>query len=171
MFYLLHGFPRNDEWRVILELMIDKHATVTATPDEIVTKLVEKKTAMKGENRLAPEVLFFARKGGKGGNGKAGKGGRRPKRDKRDNKDDRKEKDFRMCIHCQRPGHTTENCWSKQHGDSPKTADTSAKASTDALATSILTTSIKNYWIVASSNASSSDWFIDCGYTTHISGR
>jgi len=166
IFYLLCGIPRNDEWKVFLELMMDKNATMTATPDEIVTKLVEKEAAIKRQNGLAPEALLFAKKGGKGG--KAGKGGRSPKRDKRDNKGD-KEKDFRKCFHCQRRGHTTENCLSKQRGDPPKSADTAAKASTET--TSTLTTSIENYWMVASSSASSSDLFIDCGCTTHISGH
>jgi hypothetical protein len=59
----------------------------------------------------------------------------------------------------------------KQRGDPPKAADTAAKASTEESATSTLTPSIKNYWMVASSSASCSDWFIDCGYTTHISGH
>jgi len=58
---------------------------------------------------------------------------------------------------------------SKQRGDPPKAADTAAKALTET--TSTLTTSIENYWMVASSCDSSSDWFIDCGCTTHISGR
>jgi hypothetical protein len=35
--------------------------------------------------------------------------------------------------------------------------------------TSTSTTAIKNYWRVASLNAASSDWFIHCGCTTHIS--
>jgi len=39
--YLLCGIPENDEWKVFMEFMMDKHATMTATPDEIVTKLVE----------------------------------------------------------------------------------------------------------------------------------
>jgi len=152
-------------------------ATMTATSDEIVTKLVEKEAAIKRENGLAPEALLFAKKGGKGGGGnggKAGKGGRSPKRDKRDDKRDNKgdkEKDFRKCFHCHWRGHTTENCLSKQRGAPPKAADTAAKASTEASASSTLTTSIKNYWMVASSKASSSDWFIDCGCTTHISGH
>jgi len=157
--------------------MMDKNATMTATPDEIVTRLVEKEAAIKRENGIAPEALLFARKGGKGGNGgnggKAGKGGRSPKRDKRDdktdNKNDRKEKDFRKCFHCHRRGHTTDNCLSKQRGDPPQAADTAAKASTET--TSTLTTSIENYWMVARSSASSSDWFIDCVCTTHISGH
>jgi len=176
--HLLHGIPRNNEWKVFLEPMMDKNATMTATPDEIVTKLVEKEAAIKRENGLAPEALLFAKKGGKGGSGgyggKAGKGGRSPRRDKRhdkrDNKgdNDRKEKDFRKCFHCQRQGHTIENCLSKQCGDPPKAADTAAKASTET--TSTLTTSIENYWMVASWNTSSSDWFIDCACTTHISG-
>jgi len=150
IFFLLCGIPRNDEWKVFLELMMDKNATITATPDEIITTLVEKEAAIKRENGLTPEALLFAKKDGKGGNGKAGKGGRSPKRDKRDNKrdnkDDRKEKDFRKCFHCQRRGHTTENCLSKQRGDHPKSADTAAKESTE-------TTSIENYWTVAISNA------------------
>jgi len=175
--YPLHGIRRNDKWKVFLELMMDNKATMTATPDEIVTKLVEMEAAIKRENGLPPEALLFAKKGGKGGNGgnggKAGKGGRSPKKDKRDdkrdNKDYRKEKYLRKCFHCQRRGRTSENCLSKQCGDPRKAADTAAKASTET--TSTLTSSIENYWIVASSSASSSDWFIDCGCTTHISGR
>jgi len=176
IFYHLRGVPRNNDRKFSLEPMRDNDATMTTTPDEIVTKLVEKEAAIKTENGLAPEALLFAKKGGKGGNGaKAGKDGRRPKRDKRDdkrdNKDDTKEKDFRKCFHCQRRGHTTDNCLSKQRSDPPKSANTAAKASTEASATSTLTTSIDNYWMVASSSASCSDWFIDCGCTTHISGH
>jgi hypothetical protein len=56
------------------------------TPNEIVTKLVEKEAAIKRENGLAPEAQLFAKKGGKGGNGgsgsKAGKGSKSPRRDK-----------------------------------------------------------------------------------------
>jgi len=110
IFYLLPGIPRNDKWKVFLELMMDKNATMTATPDEIFTKLVEKEAAIKSENGLAPEALLFAKQGGKGCNsGKAGKGGRSPRRDKRDDKRDGKrdnkgdkEKDFRKCFHCHR---------------------------------------------------------------------
>jgi len=153
---------------------MDKNATMTTTPNEMVTKLVETEAAIMTENGLAPEALLFAKKGCKGGGngGKASKGGKSPRRDKRDKKgdNDRKEKDFRKCFHWQRRGHTTENCLSKQCGDPPKSADTAAKASTEASATSTLTTSIENYWMVASSSASSSDWFIDCRCTTYISG-
>jgi hypothetical protein len=169
--YLLCGIPRNDKWKVCLDLMMDKNATMTATPDEIVTKLVEKDAAINRENGLAPEALLIAKKGGRGGKG--GKVGKSPKRDKRDDKrdikDDRKEKDFRKCFHYQRQGHTTENYLSKQRSDPPKGANTAARASTET--TSALTTLIENYWMLASSTASSSDWFIDCGCTTHISGR
>jgi hypothetical protein len=172
IFYLLCGIPRNDEWKVFLQQMMDKNTTMTATPDEIVTKLVEKEAAIKREKGLAPEALLFANKGG-GNGGKAGEGGRSPKRDKRDdkrdNKDDRKEKNFRKCFQCLRRGHTTENCMSNQCGDPPKAADIAAKPSTETNST--LMTSIENNWMVASSSASSSDWFIDCGCTTHISGR
>jgi hypothetical protein len=152
---------------------MDKNAKMTTSSNEIVTKLIEKEAAFKREKGLAPEALHFAKKGGKGGGGnggKASKGSRSPKWDKRDNKGD-KEKDFRKCFHCQRRGHTTENCLSKQRGDPPKSADTAAKASTEASATLTHTNSIENYWVVASYTASSSEWFIDCGCTTHISGR
>jgi hypothetical protein len=60
---------------------------------------------------------------------------------------------------------------SKQRSDPPKSADAAAKASTEASATSTLTTSIENYWMVASSSAPSSDLFIDCGCATQISGH
>jgi len=80
---------------------MDKNATITAKPYEIVTKLVEKEGAIKRENELAPDALLVAKKGVKGGNGKAGKGGRSSNRDMRGVKDDRKEKDFRKCSHCQ----------------------------------------------------------------------
>ena len=150
IFHLLCGNPRNDKWKLILELMMDKNATMTTTPDGIITKLVEKGAAIKTENVLVSEALLFAKKGGRGGRG--GKVGRSPKRDKRDKKRDtkneRKEKDFRQCFHCQRRGHTTENCLSKQHGDPPKAADTAAKVSTETTLTP--PTSIKNYWMVAS---------------------
>jgi hypothetical protein len=121
--------------------MMDKHTTMTTVPDELVTKLVLKKAALKREDAFAPEALLVARQGDKGdGNGsKAGKGSRSPKRDKSDNQRDinRKEKDFRKCFHCQRRGHTTENCLSNQSSEPPKSADTAAKASTE-------TTSIEN---------------------------
>jgi hypothetical protein len=81
IFYLLSRIPRNDEWKVFLELMMDKNATMTAMPDEIVTKHIEKYAAIKRENELGPEALLFAKKGGKDGSGgyggKDGKVGRR----------------------------------------------------------------------------------------------
>jgi hypothetical protein len=81
IFYLLCGIPRNDEWKVFLELMMDKNTTMTAMPHEIVTKHVENEAAIKRENELGPEALLFATKGGKDGSGgyggKDGKVGRR----------------------------------------------------------------------------------------------
>jgi len=78
------------------EFMMDKNAKITATPDEIVIKLVAMEAAIKRDIGLAPEALLFATNGGK-----CSKGGKWPKRDKRDNKDDRKEKDLRKCFQCQ----------------------------------------------------------------------
>ena len=76
---------------------MDKNSTLTATPEEMVTKLLEYQSAIKRENGLAPEALLLAKKGGKGNSngGKAGKAGKHPRRDKRENEEDRKEKDMR----------------------------------------------------------------------------
>jgi len=96
---------------------MDKNATMSAMPDEIVTNLVDKEAAIKRGNGLAPEALLFVKKGGKGGSGgyggRGGIGGKSPKRDRRDEKrdnkgdNDREAKDFRKCFYCQRQGHTT----------------------------------------------------------------
>jgi len=40
-FYLLSGIPRNNEWIVFLELMINKNGTMTTTPNDILQQLVE----------------------------------------------------------------------------------------------------------------------------------
>jgi hypothetical protein len=165
--YLLCGIPSNDKWKVFLKRMMEKNAMMTTTPNEIITKLVEKEAAIKRENGLGPEALLFAKKGARDGIG--GKVGRSPKRDKRDNKGD-KEKDFGKFFQCQQRGHTTENCLSKQRCDPPKSTNTTANTSTERSAASTLTTSIETYWMVASSAVSSIDWFINCGCTTHISG-
>jgi hypothetical protein len=65
IFYLLCVIPMNDEWKFFLELMMDKHTTMTTVPDELVTKLVLKKAALKREDALAPEALLVARQGDK----------------------------------------------------------------------------------------------------------
>jgi hypothetical protein len=149
--------------------MMNNTMMMTAMPDEIVTKLIEVDAAIKRVNGIAPEALLFAKKGSKGC--KASKGGRSPKRHKddgkRDNEDDRKEKDFRKCFHWQQRGSTTENCIGKQRSDPPKAADTAANPSTET--TLNLSTTFNNYWMVASSKASSSDLFIDGRCTTPIS--
>jgi len=152
IFDLLRGIPRNNECKCFLGLIMDENAKVTTAPHEIVTKLLEMEAAIKRENGVAPDALLLAKTGGRGGRG--GKVGKSPKRDKRDDMrdnmgdNDRKQKDLRKCFHCQRRGHITENCWSKQYGDPPKSADTAAKASTET--TSTLATSATNYWMVAS---------------------
>jgi len=147
--YLPRGIPRNDEWKVFLELMTHNDPTMTATPDEIVTKLVDREAAINRENGLSPEAPLFAKKGGK--RGKCRRSGNGPMRDKKDNEDDRKDNDQRKCFLHKRRGHITENCLSKKRGDLPKTADTAAISSTET--TSTLTSSLENYWMAASSIA------------------
>jgi hypothetical protein len=101
--YHLRAMPTNDEWKVFLELIMNKNAKMTATPNEIITKLVGNDAAIKRENGLAPEALLFAKKGSR--SCRDGKVSRSPMRDKRDNErdnqDDRKGKDFSMCFHYQ----------------------------------------------------------------------
>src|SRR5882757_7228553 len=83
--------------------------------------------------------------------------------------DSRKENDLQKWFHCQRRGHITKNCLSKQCSDSPKAVNTAVVVSTGTSST--LTTSIETYWMVASSTSLSRDCFIDCRCTTHISGH
>jgi hypothetical protein len=83
IFYLHRGIPRNEEWQVFLQLIMDKNTRMTPTPDEIVTKLVEMDSTIKSENGFPPEALLIGKRGGRGGRG--GKVGKSPKRDKRDN--------------------------------------------------------------------------------------
>ena len=106
-FYLLCGIPRNNEWKVFLELMLDKIATMTAMANEIVSKLVEKEAAIKREKGRSPAALLFPQKGGKDGRGS--KVGKCPMRDKRDNKghNNRKGKNLPKCFHCLQRGHVT----------------------------------------------------------------
>jgi len=66
VFYLLRGIPRNDDWQFFLELMMDKNATATLTPYEIVIRLVENEATIKRENSLGQEALLFAKGNAKG---------------------------------------------------------------------------------------------------------
>jgi len=160
--YIPRGIRQNDIWKVFFELMMDTNATMTAWLDEIVAKLIDKEAATMGEQGLAPEALLFPKNGGKGG-----KGGKGPKKDKGEN--NRQEKDQRECFHCQRRWRIAEKCLSKRRGNPPKAANTAGKVSTET--TSTLTTSIENYWMVASSYSPSSYFLIDCGCMTQNSGR
>jgi len=74
VFYLPRGIPRNDNWQCFLELMMDKNATATLMPDEIVIELVEKEATIKRENSLGQEALLFAKGHSKGNSNQNGKG-------------------------------------------------------------------------------------------------
>jgi len=146
-----------------------KNTTMATTPNAIITKLAEKQGVIKRDNGLASEALLFAKKGGKAG--KADKGGKCPKRDKIDTKGDNnsKEKHLQHRFHHQPQEHITETCLRKHLGDTPRPAETVATASTET--TLNHTTSIKNYWMVDTSCASSVDWLINCKCTSQISSR
>jgi len=133
---------------------------MTATPDRVVIELVKMDAAIKTVNGIAPNALLFAKMGGTGGTTiKSSKG---PKRDKQYNKDDRKENDQQNWFHCQKRGHITKNCIRKQHGNPHVATDADYICSADFN---------RNIWTAGSSDARSSDWFIDCVCMTHISGH
>lgn len=91
--------------------------------------------------------------------------------DERDNKDDRKAKNLSKYYHCRWRGHLTENWLSKECTESSKAADNACTPSTQASAVMTLTVSIEKQCITVCSDASSSDWYIDCRCTTYTSGH
>jgi len=175
VFYLLRGIPRNDDWQFFLELMMDKNATATLTPDEIVIKLVEKEATIKREKGLGQEALLFA-KGNAKGKGK-GKGRKSWKGDESDEDQDRKGKP--TCFYCHKEGHKVWNCPSMKRGDPPVTkenTETAAKAKDDTTAardSAEMTTTIENYWVTDTGGKtapSKESWYLDCASTSHICG-
>jgi hypothetical protein len=136
------------------ELTMANNATMTATPNEIITKLVKTEAAIKRQNKLAPEAILFAKKDGKSGNGgnasKVGKGSIIPNWNERDNTADRKDSVPAKSIQCQRRSYITKNCVSTQTSNPALAAATGVEALTQTMST--LTTSIENYWIVVCSN-------------------
>jgi hypothetical protein len=62
MFYLLRRIAQNDEWKVFLVLMMDKNPMITATCDEIVTKLVEMQAAIKERMGSLQKLCSLQRK-------------------------------------------------------------------------------------------------------------
>jgi hypothetical protein len=38
IFYILRGIPRNNEWNVFLEVMVDNNPMTPARPDEIISQ-------------------------------------------------------------------------------------------------------------------------------------
>jgi len=146
--------------------MIDRHAKITTTTEEIITMLFENDSAIQTEIRLITESPLCAMNGAKGVKGR--KDCKGPKRDKGDNQDDRIDRDQRKFFHYHQRGYITKNCMGKQYGNPLYGANTAAKALTEP--TSTITTLIKNDLMVPSSNTSCSMWFVDCRCTTYISG-
>jgi len=177
VFYLLRGIPRNDDWQFFLELMMDKNATATLTPDEIVIKLVEKEATIKRENGLGQEALLFAKGNAKGnakGKGK-GKGRKSWKGDESDEDQDRKGKP--TCFDCHKEGHKVWNCPSMKRGDPPVTKESTETAAMDdtitAARVSAEMTTIENYWVTDTGGKtapSKESWYLDCASTSHICG-
>jgi hypothetical protein len=177
VFYLLRGIPRNDDWQFFLELMMDKNATATLTPDEIVIKLVEKQATIKRENGLGQEALLFAKGNAKGnakGKGK-GKGRKSWKGDESDEDQDRKGKP--TCFYCHKEGHKVWNCPSMKRGDPPVIQEsTEIPAKDDSITAARFSaemTTIENYWVTDTGGKtapSKESWYLDCASTSHICG-
>ena len=180
VFYLLRGIPRNDDWQFFLELMMDKNATATLTPDEIVIKLVEKEATIKRENGLGQEALLFAKgntKGNAKGNAKGkGKGRKSWKGDESDKDQDRKGKP--TCFYCHKEGHKVWNCPSMKRGDSPATQESTGMPAKDdsitAARVSAEMTTIENYWVTDTTGGktapSKESWYLHCASTSHVCG-
>jgi len=148
--YLLRGMPRNDDWQFFLELMMDKNAMATLTPDEIVIKVVEKEATIQHENGLGQEALLLAKGNGKGNAKKKGKRLKSWKGDESDEDQDRKGKP--TCFHCHKEGDMLWKCQSMKRGEPPVTKNstkTTAKAKDDTITTTRdsaeMTTTIENY--------------------------
>jgi len=185
VFYLLRGIPRNDNWQFFLELMMDKNATATLTPDEIVIKLVEKQATIKRENGLGQEALLFAKGNGKGnakGNAKGkGKGNGRKSRKGDESDEDQDRKGKPTCFYCHKEGHKVWNCQSMKRSDPPvakESTETTAKAMDDTITTARdsveMTTIIENYWVTDTTGGktapSKESWYLDCASTSHVCG-
>jgi len=105
------------------------------TPDEIITEPNWRMVGIKEENGLHSEAQFFARKGVIGSKGVKGS-----KKDRRDDKDNREEKDVWEYYYWPRRRHIAKEHYSKESGNSPSAANTTADTLTEALPTSTLTT-------------------------------
>ena len=62
VFYLLRGVPRNDEWKVFLEIPHNK-SDLHVKPEEVATKLVAHEAAIKREKGMSADsgILLFTR--------------------------------------------------------------------------------------------------------------
>ena len=62
VFYLLRGVPRNDDWKVFLEILRNR-PDIHAKPEEVVTKLAVQEAAIKREKGMSADsdVLLFTK--------------------------------------------------------------------------------------------------------------
>jgi len=116
---------------------MDKNATATFTPDEIIIKLVEKEVMIKRENALWQEALLFIKGNAKGnakGNGKD-EGRKSWKGDECDeNQGDRKSQ--LTCFYCHHKEHKNWDCPNRKRGDPPvmkEITETAAKVKNDTI--------------------------------------
>ena len=176
MFYLLCGIPRNDDWQLFLKLMMDKDATVTLTPDEIVIKLVELEAMINHENGLGQEALRFVKGNAKGNaKGKDKDKGRKSWKGDESDEDQADRKSQPICFYCNKEGHKIWNCPSMKHSDPPVIrVNTETAAKDDKItAARISAETMGNYWVtdIAGKTAPLKEcWHLDCASTSHICG-
>ena len=178
VFYLLRRIPRNDDSQFFLEFMMDKNATATVTPDEIVINLVEKEATIKRENGLAQEALLFAKGNAKGNAKGKGKGkGRNSWKGDESDEDPGDRKSQPTCFNCHKEGHKVWNCPSMKRGDPPVTQDSTEIPAKDdsitAARASAEMTTIENYWVTDTGGKtapSKQSWYLDCPSTSHRCG-
>ncbi|KAF8535289.1 hypothetical protein BDD12DRAFT_856103 [Trichophaea hybrida] len=187
VFYLFRGIPRDDDWRVILEIMRDKSDSIATKPEEVVTKLIAQEAAIKREKGLAPEAQIFAKndkgkdkgknkgkdKSKKSGKGKKNNGSESSSSSSSDSEDEQYRhnwKDIRECFLCHENGHIAHFCPKKRV--LAEVTQSTAKAATDTTPT----TTIENFWMTGSAGQSGNippkeSWYLDSATTSHIVGN
>ena len=161
VFYLLRGVPRNDDWKVFLEILRNK-PDLHAKPEEVVTKLVAQEAAIKREKGMSADsdVLLFAKTQRKS----QARKNRKSEKDTESDSDSSDEKrgrnaarrDSRECYECHEIGHIARFCPKKRPAE---TAD-AKKRSAEATDTAAMATTIDDYWMATAGPVSSqtSDW-------------
>jgi hypothetical protein len=171
-YYLMHGTPKDEDWRFFTQLMYDKIDTLADNPEEIVTKMKSLEARHQQQVDLESiELLPLAKTRTKSDK-------RRQTRKSRKSRDPGSESDgsssesekhrrrrTQECYRCHKVGHIARYCPSTAPVESSAAKETAAAAETT-------TTSFENYLMTVTNRESPSmeSWYLDCATTSHICG-